>query len=399
MVKAADALAGAGYSVRVVSMSTFEWGAKADRDIVERRNNSWKWDAIDYRRDAEPFRYFHAASRQRAAMAIAGAMGARSTPFGVAARASERGYVELRDAAASEPAQFIYGGGRALSASSAAARKLGVKYALDLEDFHSGEVDLDNNAVGNGELIHSLFSRIESTVLGDAAFLTAGSDAITQAYQGSYGVIPTTINNVFEVSAENPSVVDGADDLRLYWVSQMITARRGIEDVIAAIGMADVTASLTLRGRPDSGYVASLRELCARVSPRLKLVIAEPVFPDDLVAQSRNYDVGLAVEQGYSRNNALALSNKAFVYLAAGLAVVFTDTPGQRELARTLGDAAAIYQPGDIEALALKLREWADDRAALKAAKRAARDAARERWHWPHAEESGKLIRLVASAL
>lgn len=398
MVKAADALSHAGYDVRVVSMSTFEWGASADRDIVARRSNAWRWQPIEYRRGEDSIRYLRAASRQRVSMAIAGMVGVANAPSQVVSRASERGYLELRDAAADEGADLVYGGGRSLSAASHAAARVGARFALDLEDFHSGEVDPDNPAIEKGDLIHSLWSRVERASLEKAAFLTGGSDAISEAYEALYGIRPSTINNVFRVTDSPPSV-DKSGPLRLYWFSQMVTGRRGIEDAVRAAGIAGIDVSLTLRGRADSGYVVELRRLAARVAPNLKLDVIDPVFPDDLVDASREFDVGLALEQRTSRNNDLALSNKAFTYMAAGLAVAFTDTAGQRALAHSLGNGAVVYDPGNAEALASYLKGWSDDPGMLAAAKRTAWNAARTRWRWDHEAESGKLLALVAAAL
>src|SRR5205823_4048733 len=77
------------------------------------------------------------------------------------------------------------------------------------------------------------------------------------------------------------------------------------------------------------------------------------------------YDVGLAVEPGFSVNNRLALSNKAFTYVLAGLAVILTDTPGQREFAAGLGDGAALCPPRDTPAMAAVLARWAHDKTSL----------------------------------
>ena len=114
---------------------------------------------------------------------------------------------------------------------------------------------------------------------------------------------------------------------------------------------------------------------------------------------ARGYDVGLALELMDVRNRQLCLTNKAFTYILAGLAVAISDTPGQHALGVDLGDGAALVKPGDPDALAAALARWAADPDALDAAKRAAWDAARRRWHWEHEEERGRLCRLVEQAL
>jgi hypothetical protein len=81
------------------------------------------------------------------------------------------------------------------------------------------------------------------------------------------------------------------------------------------------------------------------------------------------------------------------------LAIVFTDTPGQRPLAKDLGDSALAYAPGNVEALAAGLKYWAEDKKQLARAKTAAWEAAKRRWHWEHPEDRGALLRAVAGVL
>jgi len=162
------------------------------------------------------------------------------------------------------------------------------------------------------------------------------------------------------------------------------------------MGIAGINGRITLRGRPAAGYIDSLRRLAAEVAPALEIDVQPAAAPDDMVLLAKSHDVGLALEQGYSRNSGLLLSNKAFTYIAAGLAVAFTDTLGQRALCDDLGIGAIRYSPGDVDALAQHLQHWATNPDRLEASKRAAWQAAQRRWRWDHAEESGRLLDTVA---
>ena len=115
-----------------------------------------------------------------------------------------------------------------------------------------------------------------------------------------------------------------------------------------------------------------------------------------MIDACRGADVGLALETGRTLSRQLCLTNKAFTYVLAGLAVAVTDTRGQRELADDLGEGAILYKPGDVAALSAGLRRWADDGAELLRAKRACWEAARRRWHWEHPLERGALLGAVA---
>jgi glycosyltransferase involved in cell wall biosynthesis len=241
-----------------------------------------------------------------------------------------------------------------------------------------------------------LAERIERAVLPDAAFLTASSSAIAAAYADKYGVHPIPVHNTFPLPSRAPSLEPGeGPSLRLYWFSQTIGTGRGLEDAVRAMGLANIPGELHLRGRAISEYADGLRRLAAKSAPRLKVCCHEPAPPDTMVDCCRGFDAGLAVEPGFSLNNRLALSNKAFTYMLAGLAVVMTDTSGQLPLARDLGEGAIVYSPGDIEALAAGLTRWAGDKMLLARAKATAWEAARRRWHWEHPEDCGALLAAV----
>jgi glycosyltransferase involved in cell wall biosynthesis len=397
MLKAADALADAGYDVRVISTRTTAWAMRADEEVVRRRTGKWRWHPVDESSGRNVARWAASGMRMRAARTLSRFAGPRRIPLEIAAMAQCRAHPALVRAAASEPADLIFGGtARGLVAAASAARRLGVPFGLDLEDFHSAEA----GASRSGNLQNALARRIEAKLLPRAAFLTAGSAAIANEYASRYGVRPVPVNNTFELPDAPPSFETiPQDGLRLYWFSQTIGADRGLEDAIRAIGMAGIPATLTLRGNVAVAYLQTLRSLVREVAPRLQLIHAEPAAPDSMIALARNHDVGLALEQRTPLNRDLCLTNKAFTYLLAGLAVVFTDTTGQRALADDIGEGGFRFAPGDVGSLARQLAQWGADPAALRRAKKASWTAAKRRWHWEHQDERGALLRTVEQAL
>ncbi len=208
------------------------------------------------------------------------------------------------------------------------------------------------------------------------------------------------IHNTFPLPTREPDFarVD-PDTLKLYWFSQTIGPGRGLEDAVAAAGRASVPIEFTLRGRAQDGYLEGLRQLATTHAPLLTIVHQPPAAPDTMVELARGYDVGLALEQMDPLNRQLCLTNKAFTYILAGVAVAVTDTPGQHALGIDLGGAAALVPPGDIDALATAFGRWAANPAALDSAKRTAWSAAVRRWHWEHPLERGVLLDLVRRSL
>jgi glycosyltransferase involved in cell wall biosynthesis len=391
MVKAADVLADAGYDVRVVSTMATPRLGDVDRRLHGRRR--WRWSPIERGRTQVPLTWLVSGGRTRAARHVAAALGSR-TPYRVAARAYSRVHAELLQAIAAEPADLIYAGTNgAIAASLDAAAAAGVPCGIDFEDFHCGEQE----PIADGPLVNGLADVIMADASRRAAFLTAGSEAIAAACAERFGRAPLTINNVFPLSPP-PVVSRGPGPLRLYWFSQTIGHGRGLEEVTRAAGQLLMPVELHLRGVPASGYLDRLRACAATAAPQLAIHVHDASDPDDMVESCRPYDVGIAAEPGHIPNGALALSNKALTYPLAALALVLSDTPGQRPLADTLNGEAAVYAPGDTEGLADHLRRWATDPARLRRARDAAWEAARSRWHWEHPLERDALLDLVAKS-
>ena len=397
MLKAADALTDVGHAVRVVSAQFTPWATRADLEVRRRRAKKWQWTAVNYDRRTARRVYVASGVRFRAARCVASMLGPTRCPMPLVVRAYSRVYPELLHAALAEPTDLFYGGTTgALAVIAAAARRRNVPYGLDLEDFHSAEHDCSPTV----QFVHSLTRRIEQDVLSTAQFVTAGSTAIARAYAEMYGIRPIPINNTFSLPIPPPPLtVNPKSGLRLYWFSQTIGPGRGLEDVVRAVGVAGIPGELHVRGNPLPGYLSDLRTLATQTAPQLQLIPHHPAPPDEMIALCGDYDVGLAVERLKPLNRALCLTNKVFTYMLAGLAVVCTDTPGQRLLAHDLGEGAYSYAPGDIATLAAGLKRWADDKALLARAKAVAWEAAQRRWHWEHAQERGALLDAVKRAL
>jgi len=394
MLKAADALAAAGYDVSVVATRHEPWATDADLDVRSRRR--WPVHVVDYRRHEGAATYWRTGVEHRAAKAIVDAVGPGLAPLPIVVRAFGRVHTSLVRAIASVPADFIYGGTTgALAAVAEASRRTGAPYALDLEDYHSGET-----SGPSAPQVDALAARIEKAVLGGAVFLTTSSEAIAGAYRERYDVHASVVHNTFPLPAAPPDFARAdAGVLRAYWFSQTIGPGRGLDAAIVALGRAGVRAELALRGRPHDGYLDALRSLAADHAPNLALMHHPPAPPDAMVDLARPYDVGLVLEHGGPRNRELCAANKGFTYILAGLAIAGFDTPGVHDLGVDFGRAAQLVAPGDIDALAAAFARWASDPAALDCAKRTAWQAATRRWHWEHEAERGTLYRLVHEAL
>ena len=393
MVKAADALAEAGYTVRLVSVDYIDGAAGADADVVGRRQ--WRWVRVPVSRSTHPVRSRLISARHRASRRIAAIAGPQHAGYTAVTRAYGRTHPELVQAIQEEPFDFVYGGtSGALAAVAESARRARTRYALDLEDLHTAE-----SRAEDASLTHALARTILRRVLGAAAFVTTASSPMAVAFAREFAVTPMVLLNVCDRRDGCSAMQADARPLELAWFSQTIGPRRGLEDVVVAAGRADLAASLHLRGLVSQDYLDSLRRLAATHAPGLEIVVQAPLPPDALVAATSRHHVGLAVEIGDVPNSELCVSNKLLTYVAAGLPLIATATVGQQSLGPELEGAVEWYPPGDVAQLARILKKWNDDRSALSRAAEASARAFRRRLHWAHPAESGALVAAVDHAL
>lgn len=392
MLKAADALHGVGFDVRVVSASHTPWAVNADKAL--RATRRWRWDVVDYARATARVRQVFTGARRRIAHTMAVELGASRVPASVFVRGYSRIHDELVRAVAAEPADLIYGGTTgALAAVGEAARRLGVPYGLDLEDFHTGERSAQ---VGELSLIAE---RVERLVLPGAAFLTTSSPMIADAYADKYGLRPRVVHNTFSLGLpESEESLEGVP-MKFYWFSQTLGAGRGLEDFIRAAAFAKITGELHLRAATKQPYLDDFLRFARDAAPALSLTLHDPAGPDAMVQLARGYDLGLSGEEPTAANRRMCLGNKIFTYLAAGVPVLLSATPAQTRLGRDLGPAGVVYEPGDVAGLAERLACLARDSRLRVQARMAARAAAARRWHWEHPEDRGALIDVVGAAV
>jgi hypothetical protein len=97
------------------------------------------------------------------------------------------------------------------------------------------------------------------------------------------------------------------------------------------------------------GYLDDLKRFAARLTPG-RVTFREPVAPTEIVNTLRAYDVGFCIIQPTNYNYLMALPNKLFEFLAAGLAVCVGPSPVMAEVVNSYqcGVVAADFSPGAI---------------------------------------------------
>ena len=194
-----------------------------------------------------------------------------------------------------------------------------------------------------------------------------------------------------------PVVVRNVSDLDLTGVDGGLRARAGIGREIPLVlhqgaaapargcdmlvrALVDLPdAHLVFLGDADVAYEGWLRGLVVRLGLQDRVTLLPSVPLERLLDHTVEADVGVTLLQDTCENHRLALPNKLFEYVAAGIPVVVADLPEARRVVDEYG-IGWTTDPADPLALAAALRAALDARS--DAVRRARMEVARERLRW-----------------
>jgi glycosyltransferase involved in cell wall biosynthesis len=420
VVKEADALTAAGHNVTVVTVCNNNEQARLDISVMVSRK--WRLATVAYRRQGvvETLRWLRFGLRQRFCTSVISLLTHR---FSVAERAQGREYPELRRLACSVKADlYIAHHVEALGAASAAAHRHSARFVFDAEDFHSGMFnaqDVQVQAESLQETVRRLLAApehqpksreqlrieyLERKYLPRCDYITAASEGIAEAYALKYNVpLPTTILNVFPLEPRAKSQESGGNlslftlhpshPYRLYWYSQVIGPGRGLEEAVRALALVKSPCELHLRGTALPDFAEHLTALAAGLGVGDHLFLHPPCPPDDLIAEAAQYNIGLALENTVELNRLICVTNKMFTYMNAGLAIIATDTPGQRGIMAQAPKVGVLCRMNDAESLAEAVNRLLENPELLISTRQASRRAAEERFNW--GKEAEIVVRLA----
>ncbi len=268
----------------------------------------------------------------------------------------------------------------------------GRRVAVDFEDWYTQDLLPEDRRARPERLLRQL----EHDLLHRAAYASTTSQAMADALHRTYGgKRPVVVNNSFPLQPM-PAPRANAHPPTFFWFSQTVGPGRGLEPFLAAWATTPTPSRVVLLGNIEASYRESL--VGALPPPRrTQLEFHHLVAPTDLPAFIAEHDIGLALEPSAPPNKNLTISNKILQYLNAGLAVVASDTAGQREVfarAPGIGELVALADPA---ALTVRLEALLANPERLAAARQAARRAAEEIYCWEH--EAPAFVRTVETAL
>jgi hypothetical protein len=94
------------------------------------------------------------------------------------------------------------------------------------------------------------------------------------------------------------------------------------------------------------------------------------------------YDVGFVGETGSTFNRLIALTNKQFTYMLAGIPTVLSNIPSHQNFGKGLAPAVSLYNVNDNKSLAKTLDEYLQDTGYLAQARAISYQLGQDRFNW-----------------
>jgi glycosyltransferase involved in cell wall biosynthesis len=227
---------------------------------------------------------------------------------------------------------------------------------------------------------------IERLVVPRCAAVITVSDGIAERLRQRYRLsrTPTVVRNVTALSRRGPGGLRmrlGIDrDTPLILHQGAPAPDRGCELLLTAVERLPGT-HLAFLGDPEPGYATALRAATREHGLQERVTLLPSVPLEQLLAHTAEANVGVTLLQDTCENHRLALPNKLFEYIAAGIPVVASALPETRNLIEHYGVGWCVA-PGDPSALAetlnLALRSQ-DDPSLHERLARAAEELSWER--------------------
>lgn len=389
LVKEAVAYSAAGYNVTVVYCPLSPWADVFDQELFKKHPNI-DWVCTGYHSVKDQALYLFARIRQKfyAILFKAGVFNAF-----IAVRSMALFTQELIATAKSIKGDVYIGHNlSALPAVVAAADALHVPAVFDFEDFHRGE-----NQKGS---IHWIKTKmVEDSYVPHLTYATTASPLISETYAELYSNLDVyTINNCFPLRYAQQEVRSRQDDeLTLFWFSQFVGKKRGLETVLKAIGLTQsANISLTLLGNCTDTMKTYFMELAKENGLQKEQLKFLPAVSEEKISSiAADYDLGLACEVPQVLNRDICLTNKIFLYLLAGNAILFSNTKAQTLFYQEHPNTGSLYQYDDAKELSKILVQYQQNRALLGKQRESALQLGKQLFNWE--TEQNQLLQLISS--
>ena len=344
MIKEAISLNECGYEVTVLYTPISPWADSFDDNLFLIQNNIF-WIQVGFHAIKQPILYKLALFRQRVYKILFYLGGDIN---GAALKSMVLFSQELKRKAKGIKADIYIGHNLgSFPAIISASKKYKSPCIYDFEDFHRGE--------GKEDQLH--FSKVFSIENSYVKYLSgaiSSSPLIEKEYISLFPSLPfQTILNCFSQDLNNyKNIVKPKLPLKLFWFSQTIGKNRGIEDIIIAMGrLKNYKIQLTLLGNITNFQKNEFIKIALQNNINSNcLKFLQTVSEKELVYISSSHHIGLATEVSNIHNRDICLTNKLFIYLLAGNAIIYSNTKAQSAFMTDL-EVGLLYNNGNVESI------------------------------------------------
>ena len=265
-----------------------------------------------------------------------------------------------------------------------AAKKFSAKSIFDFEDYH------------RGELLHShwkskLISNLENKCVPYFDSITAASPLISEAYENVFpGKKIHIINNYFSKAyAKSQISVIEYTPIKLFWFSQNIGNDRGLEYIIEALKYFSNDAFvLTLLGNCSAENLQYFTNIILKSGLATNQVIfLHPVKEDEICKIASQHHIGIASEIAHVQNRDYCLTNKVFMYLLSGNAVLMSDTKAQKLFWQNHQDVGFCYEQQNVKSIVGALEFYKSNPGILLRHRENALELAKGKMNWESEQE------------
>jgi len=394
LVKEADTLTSVGHDVFVVTKRVDSWSDVRDEALLRRKG--WQCLRTNILRSSEDGKrqWLLATIRSKLALRAYAVL----PSLRLSAEAYYRGFSQVLALALSTRADlYIAHTQGALPIAACAALRRGAPYSFDCEDLLAEEA---SDGLQNPRLRRAIL-QIENAYLPGAAYITATSRAMAGHLAKRYRVaMPRIVHNVFSREQLHgvapPPERTRNKAVEMVWMSATIGPGRGLEDAVAALSCLPEHVRLTIFGRMLPSYMPVFHTLVQNRGLNNRVTVKPIPQPDQVMSTIADFDVGLTLDPNDCLNRSLTICNKLFLYLQAGLMIVATDTPGQREIMDDVPRCGILYPSGEPDALVSRVLPYVLDPLQLLHAKSEAWQSGQLRYNWE--VEQGEFLQAFQSA-
>jgi glycosyltransferase involved in cell wall biosynthesis len=207
-----------------------------------------------------------------------------------------------------------------------------------------------------------------------------------QAYENIYRdkkII--TINNVFPLSFAVKELVDiPVKPLMLFWFSQYIGKKRGLETILQAMSKFKKNEiSLTLLGTVSNemrdyfqNYISVLQLSTEQ------LIFLDPVDESTIPEIASRHHIGICSEVAHIQNRDLCLTNKLFMYMLSGNALLLSNTKAQQSFLNEYPDIGMLFEQESANSVAKSLQFYIDHPDVLNQHRFNALQLAKSKLNW-----------------